>query len=289
MTEVSAQPDELLAYAREAADINASIRADAGPLGAALSAFRASGSEFAPPVPPLEDALRAYADSADTVDRWVGEVGAAFQEAGQGDDGGFFRRAWGSVRRFGRGLRDGVVDPAKMVWELTPFGESPGQAWRDLGSGLWYGVTNPVEFGKAAIGWEHLAEGEYAYWLGNLAPTAVATIASGGTAAGVRGASATTRVVRSADRAGDAARTLRATDRVTPPPARLRTPPEGATVYRVYGGPDVADCHSRDRRRRAALRAQLDTRRPHGGAPVPARRRPAEPEPGPVRHRGTAA
>jgi hypothetical protein len=53
-----------------------------------------------------------------------------------------------------------------------------------------------LEFGKALIGLDALRERGFAYWIGNLAPAAAATVLSGGAAAAVRGGSTTSRLAR---------------------------------------------------------------------------------------------
>lgn len=136
-------------------------------------------------------------------DEQVLEQAQALKEAVEeqrDDDGGGF---WGGVGDFFQGAWDSVAEPVKMVWELRPFHDGTGQAWSDLGSGLWYGVTHPLDFGKALIGWEHLADGEYAYWAGNVVPGAVAAFFTGGGSAALRGGSATARVARGAENAED--------------------------------------------------------------------------------------
>lgn len=209
---VGADPDALRRYRDTGVSINSAVRADATYLGSRLERLATSGSELLPPIPALDAALRGYADQADGIDGWVGEIGDAVAEADSG--GGFFSRAWGSIKSFGRGAWDGIAEPAKMVWSLRPFHDGTGQAWSDLGSGLWYGVTNPLEFGKGLIGWEYLSQGEYAYWAGNLLPGAAATVFTGGGAAAVRGASTTSRLTVATDRftSGTAA-TTRLTER----------------------------------------------------------------------------
>jgi hypothetical protein len=103
------------------------------------------------------------------------------------DVGDFFEGAW-----------DAIKDPAVMLYHLTPLHSGWQQSWSDLGHGLEYGVTHPVEFGKAMINLDALEERGFSYWLGNLAPAAAATLLSGGAAAGVRGAEGATAVERAA-------------------------------------------------------------------------------------------
>jgi hypothetical protein len=120
------------------------------------------------------------------------------------DVGDFFSGAW-----------DAIKDPAVMIYHLTPFsGGDWTKNWVDLGKGLAYGVTHPVEFGKALINLDALQQRGVAYWLGNLAPAVAATLLSGGAAAAVRGGEAVVAVDRVAegatalDRAAEGANAL---------------------------------------------------------------------------------
>ncbi len=105
------------------------------------------------------------------------------------DVGDFFSGAW-----------DAIKDPAVMIYHLTPFsGGDWTKHWADLGHGLAYGVTHPVEFGKALINLDALQQRGVAYWLGNLAPAVAATVLSGGAAAAARGAEGAVAVDRVAE------------------------------------------------------------------------------------------
>lgn len=141
-----------------------------------------------------------------------------------GGIGGFFKKVGGGIADFASGAWDSIKDPAVMLYHLTPLHEDWTQQWGALGSGLAHGVTHPLEFGRAVLALDALEERGLAYWLGNLAPAAAATVLSGGAAAGARGAAATERVAggaaavtrgsRLADKAdtlSDAARFGRAT------------------------------------------------------------------------------
>lgn len=81
-------------------------------------------------------------------------------------------------------------------------------------------MTNPLEFGKAVIGWEHLAAGEYSYWAGNLLPGAAATVVTGGGAAAARGASTSNRLAVADSRTRSATRSLDRFESATVPVAR---------------------------------------------------------------------
>jgi hypothetical protein len=170
-----------------------------------------------------------------------------------GGIGGFFK----GVGDFFSGAWDAIKDPAVMIYHLTPFsGDGWTKAWSDLGHGLAYGVTHPVEFGKALVNLDALHERGFTYWLGNLTPAVAATLLSGGAAAGVRGAESVAAVDRAAEgaaaldraaggaaaveraagAAGDATRAEKLAA-VSAEAARygIEKPFEGQDLYRVYG------------------------------------------------------
>jgi hypothetical protein len=135
--------------------------------------------------PGLADVARDYAEEVHDREHPGGLMGFVH------DVGDFFSGAW-----------DAIKDPAVMIYHLTPFsGDDWTQHWKDLGHGLAYGVTHPVEFGKAVINLDALHERGFSYWIGNLAPAAAATLLSGGAAAGVRGAEGAVAVERAAESA----------------------------------------------------------------------------------------
>lgn len=108
---------------------------------------------------------------------------------------GFFNNVGNGIGDFATGAWDSVKDPALMLYHLTPLANDWTTEWGNLGHGLAYGATHPLQFGKAIIGLDALQQRGLAYWLGNLAPTAAATILSGGAAGAVRGATTTEKVV----------------------------------------------------------------------------------------------
>jgi hypothetical protein len=100
------------------------------------------------------------------------------------------------VAHFGEGVWDGVKDPVVMVGGLAGLHGDFTDNWSALGNGVAHGVTHPLDFGKAVIGWEYLSKGEYSYWAGNLVPGAAAAFFTGGAAAAVKGSDALVGVSR---------------------------------------------------------------------------------------------
>ena len=143
----------------------------------------------------LADLARDYAQEVHDEEN-PGGIAGFFDDVGD-----FFEGAW-----------DAIKEPAVMLYHLTPLSEDWTDSWGDLGHGLAYGVTHPLEFGKAILNLDALDERGLAYWLGNLAPAAAATILSGGGAAALRGARGASALSRStqgavaAERAAGAAR-----------------------------------------------------------------------------------
>jgi hypothetical protein len=159
--------------------------------GAQLDAFKAgmaSGALLRYAEPWQADLARAYAEKLRE------------DEDGGGGILGFFEDVGGGILDFAEGAWDAVKDPFVMLYDLTPLNDDWTDAWSALGHGLAYGATHPLEFGKALIALDALEERGVAYWLGNLAPAVAATILSGGAAAGVRGASTTSRVAATGSR-----------------------------------------------------------------------------------------
>ena len=140
---------------------------------------------------------------------WQAELARSYaeelqeDEEGSGGVMGFLEDVGGGIADFFEGAFDAVAEPVSMIYRLTPLHSDWTDQWRQLGEGLAYGVTHPVEFGKAIIGLDVLRERGFAYWLGNLAPTAAAAFFTGGAAAAARGASATARTARLVENADD--------------------------------------------------------------------------------------
>jgi len=121
------------------------------------------------------------------------------------EDDGWWDGAVDQLVGFGTGVRDGVVEPVKMVGGLVGLNGDVTDNWSDLGSGIAHGVRNPTEFGKALIGWDDLSAGNYGHWAGELAPGVVAAFFTGGAAAGLKGADTAATTAR----AGQALRNVR--------------------------------------------------------------------------------
>lgn len=164
---------------------------------------------------------------------WEQELGRKyFEELKEREDpggfAGFVKDVAGGVADFFEGAWDSIKDPAVMLYHLTPFSEDWTERWQELGSGLAYAATHPLEFGRAALALDALDERGVAYWLGNLAPSVAAAVLTGGGSAAVRGAGATARIADKADDLTRAARSLdRAGDALSTKPEWLRRLDQG--------------------------------------------------------------
>lgn len=177
----------------------------------------------------------------------------------------------------GKGFAEGVVgigEGGMMLYRLSPTNalidrDSFEREWGNIGDAAEFAWDNPLEFGKAVINWEDLANGRYGEWAGNLGPDAAMAFATAG--AGTA-ATATTRGLRAADTAGDvadaardadrAADAARVGDRAPDSPGRLDShirdghhddlraqaasvgvelPEPGMRVYRTYGEVEQVD------------------------------------------------
>jgi hypothetical protein len=124
---------------------------------------------------------------------------------------GFLKDVGHGLADFAEGAWDAIKDPALMLYHLSPLSSNWTHSWEQLGKGLEYAAEHPLEFGKAVINLDALEKRGVAYWLGNLAPAAIATVMSGGGAAALRGVGATDRVMEGAtalDRAAAGAEDL---------------------------------------------------------------------------------
>jgi hypothetical protein len=173
--------------------------------------------------------FQAVAQMAPSVQRRLAAERAAAEaaaEEGDGEPGGLmgvlhdvakpFRWAGDKGEDVVRGAWNGVAEPVGMVVDLVnPFDSEGGffGDWANLGSGLWYGVTHPVDFGKALIGVDVWREEGFAYWAGNLIPGAVAAFYTGGASAAVRGTSSTARIANRTEDVLDAAGDVRSIER----------------------------------------------------------------------------
>lgn len=125
--------------------------------------------------------LRSAADDAPREKRW-------------------WEKAWHQVSEFGKGAWEATAGTVTFLYSVTLQMYVDPQAWAsdvaDVGRGLIWGVQHPVEFGKAVLDWETWKTNP-ARALGRLVPDLIATVASGGAGAALRG----TRGLRSLSRA----------------------------------------------------------------------------------------
>ena len=126
--------------------------------------------------------------------------------AGQAEGGGHWwdgasHQAEGLVNGIGNGIHDGIAGPVQMVGGLIGLNGDTSDTSDNrsaLGSGLAHGVIHPIDFGKALIGWDDLASGQYGHWAGELIPGAAAAFVTGGAGAALRGTKATEKVTEAA-------------------------------------------------------------------------------------------
>lgn len=136
--------------------------------------------------PWYEDAADWTKGAADDAAGWTADRAAGLAR-GAGE--GFQGLGEGGLMLYRLSAINGVIDPESYRDEHEKLGEAARFAW-----------SNPGEFGKALVNWEDLAAGRYDEWIGNLAPDAVAALATGGAAPAV------SRSLKGADAAGDLAR-----------------------------------------------------------------------------------
>ncbi len=114
---------------------------------------------------------------------------------------GFWSSAWHDVTSFADGLYDSVSGLVKFVWDFSPIRMAIDPAGyaksvEGLAKGLWFGVQHPLEFGKAVIDWKDWSSGNWARAVGELLPTVLMTVASGGAGAAADGADAAATLER---------------------------------------------------------------------------------------------
>jgi uncharacterized protein YukE len=124
------------------------------------------------------------------------------------------------VSEIGAGAWEATVGLAELAWAVSPVRMTVDPlGWqRDvtgLAEGLVYGVTHPVELGKAILDWDTWAESP-GRAIGHLVPDLLLTLATGGAGAAARGA----RAAGAAEEMADMATTLRRLDRLEDTTAR---------------------------------------------------------------------
>ncbi|PXY21180.1 WXG100 family type VII secretion target [Prauserella muralis] len=109
--------------------------------------------------------IRARGDEAPEQSLW-GDIGEVVGEVG------------GFVGDFAEGAWDSVSGTAELLWDLSPHRlltdpAAYGETWKGVGQTVASAVTDPVEFGKQLVGWEHWKNGEPGRALGQIAGGAI--------------------------------------------------------------------------------------------------------------------
>lgn len=117
--------------------------------------------------------------------------------------GGFWSGVGHQLGGLKDGVVDGVVDPLKLAGGLVGIGGDASDNWGNLLDGLEHDLHHPLDFGKALIGWDDLAAGEYGHWAGEIVPGIAAALLTGGAGAAVRGTKAAEDIAKVAGVADD--------------------------------------------------------------------------------------
>jgi hypothetical protein len=180
-----------------------------------------------PPVDPGSegrDRARALLDDARARVRAAGDQAARRTEAAWADaprEPHWWESAGHFVAEIGRGAWEATAGMVELAWSISTVRMMVDpEGWqRDvsaLGEGLLYGVTHPVEFGKAILDWEtwQTSPGRA---IGHLVPDLLITLATAGGGAAARGA----RTAKAADELADMGTTLRRLDQIDDASGRL--------------------------------------------------------------------
>lgn len=111
------------------------------------------------------DTIRTRGDEAPETSMWD-DISGVFSDAGE------------FIGDFAEGAWDAVSGTAEFLWDISPHHlltdpEAYGETWKELGNTVAAAASNPVEFGKQLIGWEHWKNGEPGRALGQIAGGAV--------------------------------------------------------------------------------------------------------------------
>ena len=142
------------------------------------------------------------------------------------------------VAEIGRGAWEATAGMVEFAWSISTVRMLVDpEGWeRDmtaLGAGLLYGVTHPVEFGKAILDWDTWQESP-GRAIGHLVPDLLITLATAGGGAAARGA----RTARAVDELADMGTTLRRLDQHRASSAAAVLPAAGpATCCPAASGP----------------------------------------------------
>ena len=179
------------------------------------------------PVDPGTDGrnrARALLDDARARVRAAGDRAARRTEAAWADaprEPHWWESAGHFVAEIGRGAWESTAGLVELAWSISTVRMmvDPVGWQRDVSTiaeGLAYGVTHPVEFGKAILDWDTWQESP-GRAIGHLVPDLLITLATAGGGAAARGA----RTARTADELSDMATTLRRLDRIDDASQRL--------------------------------------------------------------------
>jgi len=170
------------------------------------------------------DRARALLDDARARVRAAGDHAARRTEAAWADaprEPRWWESAGHFVAEIGRGAWEATAGLAELAWSISTVRMMiDPEGWeRDvtgLAAGLAYGVTHPVEFGKAILDWDTWAESP-GRAIGHLVPDLLLTLATAGGGAAARGA----RAAKAADELADVGTTFRRLDRLEDTSQRL--------------------------------------------------------------------
>jgi hypothetical protein len=167
---------------------------------------------------------RALLDDARARVRAAGDLAARRTEAAWADaprEPHWWESAGHFVAEIGRGAWEATAGMVELAWSISTVRMMVDpEGWqRDvsaLGEGLLYGITHPVEFGKAIVDWDTWQESP-GRAIGHLVPDLLITLATAGGGAAARGA----RAVEAADDLADMGTTLRRLDSIEDASSRL--------------------------------------------------------------------
>lgn len=120
----------------------------------------------------LNEARTQLAEAGDRAAGTILDNGNEAPETSAWEDAGNF------IGDFATGAWDTVGGTAQLLWDISPHHlvtdiDAYGETWQGLGGAVASAATDPVEFGKQIIGWEHWTNGEPGRALGQVAGGAV--------------------------------------------------------------------------------------------------------------------
>ena len=135
-----------------------------------LKSTEAAGTPppFGPPPPSVDPGAAGRSQATSLLEEARADVeeaaeraAARLEEAGDQapDEPGLLSKAWDQISEFGKGVGEATYGLLEFGFKLSPTyalinPEGYVENLEALGKGLAYGVTHPVEFGKAVLDWE---------------------------------------------------------------------------------------------------------------------------------------